>query len=152
SGTVASDAAFHQVTLFFILPFLLLAPVNGAISNGLPKRWVLVGSSAFSLLMVLLWTALEQPTTAVAWVWCIGLTLNMTGAAVYGPTRYALLPAAADDTRIPLPRVTGWIETGGAFGLMVGPLLALASQDFALVLWLVVGLNVVGVLAAIPVW
>src|SRR5271166_5818714 len=49
AGQPQSDGAWHKTNVFFILPFLLLAPVNGAISNALAKRWVLVGSAAYCL-------------------------------------------------------------------------------------------------------
>ena len=111
-------AAFHLVTAFFIAPFILLAPLNGAVSNALPRRWVLVGASAFCLGVAMLFGALEGP-----WLACI--TLTGIGAAVYSPTRYALLPAAAEDGRIPLPRVNGWIEMGGAAGIVTGMCLGL---------------------------
>src|SRR5262249_8318302 len=100
----ASDAAWSQVTPFFLLPFILLAPVNGALSNGLPKRWVLVGSAGFCLAVTALLAALLDGG-GDPWLWCVGLGLVMTGTAVYSPTRYALLPAVAQDAGLPLSRV-----------------------------------------------
>ena len=119
AGGRAGEAAWYQVTPFFILPFILLAPLNGALSNGLPKRWVLVGSAAFGLAMTALLLALPADGSA-PWVWCVGLGLVMTGTAVYSPTRYALLPAVAADARLPLGRVNSWIETGGSAAVVLG--------------------------------
>src|SRR5437899_5541433 len=86
-------AAFHKVTIFFLSPFVLLAPLNGAISNALPKRWVLVASAAFCLAAAVLFAVLGGP-----WLWCMALI--GVGSGIYSPTRYAMLPAAARDTHI----------------------------------------------------
>src|SRR5262249_61872433 len=57
-----------------------------------------------------------------AWLWYIGLSLLGTGHAVYSSSRYALLPAAAQDACLPLNRITGGIDFGCSSG-MVGGLL-----------------------------
>src|SRR6516164_2402966 len=62
------DDAWHQATAVFIAPFVLLAPLNGCVNNGLPRRWVLVGSSAYTLLIVSLAAAGSWP-----WLLCLGL-------------------------------------------------------------------------------
>ncbi len=49
-------------------------------------------------------------------------------AALYGPTRYALLPAAADDTRWPLTRLNGVFEMGAAAAVVAGLVLALRHE------------------------
>ena len=38
SAEAGNAYAWHEVTAIFIAPFILLAPLNGAISNGLNKR------------------------------------------------------------------------------------------------------------------
>jgi hypothetical protein len=95
--------AWHVATAVFIAPFILLAPLNGCVTNGLPRRWVLVGSAAYTLLVVAVFAAGQWP-----WMLCLGVVA--LGSAIYSPARYAMLPAVAVDTRIPLPRVNGWIE------------------------------------------
>ena len=80
--------------------------VNGCLSNSLPRRWVLVGSAAFTLVVVVLF-----PTTPFLWMVCLGIVA--LGSAVYSPTRYAMLPAVANDTGVALPRLNSWIEVGG---------------------------------------
>src|ERR1051326_8600592 len=89
------DYAWLLVTVIYILPFMLLAPINGAISNTLPKRWVLVGSAAFCLAVLFAFGQIGG-----YWLWCFGLVA--AGSAVYSPTRYAILPAVAHDLRMPL--------------------------------------------------
>ena len=154
-GTHASGAAWYQVRAFFILPFLLFAPINGALANSLGKRSVLVGAAAFSLgAGVLLGLALPV-TPAASWSWCLGVGFVMLGAAVYSPTRYALLPAVAQDAKIPLPRLNGWIETGSAGGIVVGmfigvELFALGETGFPAALGAIAALNVVAMAFALP--
>jgi hypothetical protein len=150
------------VTPFFILPFILLAPGNGALSNGLPKRWVLVGSAAYCLGVAAL-LGLLLGETADPWLWCLGLGLVMIGTAVYSPTRYALLPAVAEDTRLALTRVTGWIEMGGAAAVVLGLVLGVCLHDtpwpdgwprftVPTALAATIGLDLVSLLAALPAW
>jgi predicted MFS family arabinose efflux permease len=121
-GPRERNFAPHLVTAVYIAPFILLAPTNGAISNALRKRWVLVAAAAFCLAGVLL-------VAALGWPWLLAAALLAVGMAVYSPTRYALLPAAAEDTRVPLPRVMGWIEMGAAAAIVGGALLGIALHD-----------------------
>jgi 1-acyl-sn-glycerol-3-phosphate acyltransferase len=132
NGQAAREAAWYQVTIAFILPFIVFAPINGAIANGLPKRGVLVGAGAYSLALVGLLAAWLPATPDTAWWWCLGLGLNMLGFVVYSPARYALLPAVSQDARVPLPRVNGWIEMGCSVGVVGGLLLgaSLATESW----------------------
>jgi 1-acyl-sn-glycerol-3-phosphate acyltransferase len=115
AGGAERDAAWHLTTALLALPAILLSPLNGALSNSLPKRGVLVAATGFCLAALLLfgWAGGPWPAcwalVALAWV-------------VYSPARYALLPAAAADAEVPLTRVNGWIEMG-AFLAIVGGLL-----------------------------
>ena len=90
------------------------------------------------------------------WMICLGLVA--LGSAIYSPARYAMLPAVAEDTRIPLPRVNGWIEMGGAAAIVGGVALGWAgSADsgtslagfFVIVL---LGLNVLSLATAFPAY
>ncbi len=105
--------AWNLVTAVAMLPAVFLAPLIGAISNSLPKPIVLSGSAAYCLGMAALFGLFGGP-----WLACWGLLA--LGSAVYGPTRDALLPAAAEDTRVPLARVNGWIEIGASTAIMAG--------------------------------
>lgn len=119
SAAGSQGDAWHVATAVFIAPFVLLSPLNGCINNGLPRRWVLVGSAAFTLAVV-------AAFAAVHWPWMICLGVVAVGSAIYSPARYAMLPAVAEDTRIPLARVNGWIEMGGAAAIVGGAALGLA--------------------------
>jgi MFS family permease len=116
AGAGQRDSAWHFVVALFMLPAVLLAPVNGALSNSLPKRLVLVASSAFCSLVLLFFCYWPH-----AWLLCVALVA--LGSAAYSPARLALLPAAAHDTRWPLSRVVAAIETGAVLSMVVGMLL-----------------------------
>jgi 1-acyl-sn-glycerol-3-phosphate acyltransferase len=111
--SLAPNSAWPAVTAAFVAPFLLLCPFNGAISNGLPKRWVLVGAAGFCAGVVALCGATSSP-------WLAALGTMAVGAAVYSPTRYALLPAVAKDSALPLGRVNSWIEMSSAAAIALG--------------------------------
>jgi 1-acyl-sn-glycerol-3-phosphate acyltransferase len=142
-----SGDAWHVATAVFIAPFILLAPLNGCLNNGLPRRGVLVGSATFTLLVV-------AAFAVWGWSWMVCLGVVALGSALYSPARYAMLPAVADDTRIPLPRVNGWIEMGGAAAIVGGAALGWSVaaggpwEGYAIAL--LVGLNAVSVVAAWP--
>jgi 1-acyl-sn-glycerol-3-phosphate acyltransferase len=136
-------AGWHLTTAVFIAPFIVLAPLNGVLSNSLPRRLVLVGAAAFTLLVVVTLPLLNVP-------WLVCLELVAAGSAVYSPVRYALLPAAACDARVPLPRVSGWIEMGGAAAIVLGALLGARTPAESLT-GMLLGLNAVCLVAALPV-
>ena len=155
-GRGQSDGAWHQVTPFAILPFILLAPVNGAVSNSLPKKLVMAVSAAYCLLIAVLAGSFLK-VDSNAWYWCGALACSCLGAAIYSPARYALLPAVAKDALIPLSRVMGIIELGGSAGIVLGMLLGwnLRGQDllgpFPLAIAAVAGLNLLAVICLLPV-
>lgn len=142
--------AWHVATAVFIAPFVLLAPLNGPINNSLPRRWVLIGSSVYTLLVVTAFAAGH-------WSWMICLGVVALGSAIYSPARYALLPAVAEDTRLPLPRVNGWIEMGGAAAIVGGVALGWAvdvNSDTFLggqVVAILLGLNLLSLATAFPI-
>jgi 1-acyl-sn-glycerol-3-phosphate acyltransferase/MFS family permease len=148
-----SRFAWHLSTAVFITPFLLLAPLNGPLCNGFPRRGVLAGSALCILLAVGCFIYLDGP-----WIICLGVVA--LGAAVYSPARYALLPAAARDTHLPLPRVNGWVEMGGAGATLGGIALGCwlvppgwpdASPLGSSVLLTLLGLNGLCLFTALPV-
>jgi 1-acyl-sn-glycerol-3-phosphate acyltransferase len=143
------DAAWHLVTALLMFPAVFLAPFNGALCNTLPKPVVLIGSAAYCLVVVALFGTMHGP-----WLVCWGLVA--IGAAVYSPTRYALLPAAAIDAQLPLTRINAWIETATGAAIVAGFILGAGLQpesvgDFSAVLVLAAGLNLLAVVTALPV-
>jgi 1-acyl-sn-glycerol-3-phosphate acyltransferase len=146
--------SWHLATAVATAPFLVLAPFNGCFNNSLPRRLVLIVVSAFTLAVVV----------ACAWFefnWLVCLGLVAVGAGVSSPTRYALIPAAAQDTGVPLTRVNGLMEMAGVGAIICGLMLALKllAPDWPdngqpltrAVAWALIGLNLVCLLAAFAV-
>jgi len=119
SGPGQREAAWYLVTALFMLPCMLLAPVNGPLANSLPRRGLLVGSSAFMLgcLLVLGLAGGGWATTLTL------VALTAIGSAVYGPARFATLAAAARDSGWPLTRVTAAVEAGAVLAMVAGMLM-----------------------------
>ena len=111
------DQAWHLVVLLWTLPMVVLAPFNGALCNSLPKPRMLMFSAIVGLLAVL-----GGLLGVVPWLAC--WTVVALSFAVYGPTRYAFLPAASQDTGLSLPRLNGLFEMGAAAATVLGVLLA----------------------------
>ncbi|HEY1861830.1 MAG TPA: MFS transporter [Gemmataceae bacterium] len=153
SDLAAAESAWPLVTAVFVAPFLILCPINGAISNGLPKRWVLVGAAGYCFLAVLGVGLLGDP-----WLACFGAMA--VGSAVYSPTRYALLPAVAKDTGWSLARINSLIEMGGAAATAGGAMLgfALYGQGWGVLprwppaLVASAALNLLAMVLATPAW
>src|SRR5437762_8907525 len=103
------DLTWHQISLYSLLPFIFLAPISGALGNALLKRWMLIRSATYSLCLATVLGvyvyAAENPGT-----WGITLSLVMVGTALFRPVCFALLPAAARDTRLSLSRVNSLME------------------------------------------
>src|SRR5206468_632764 len=150
AGRTPGEYAWHLLSALLMLPAIVLAPFNGALGNSLPKRHVLVGSALYCLLVVVMFGALDGPG-ALAWA------LLAVGAAVYSPTRYALLPAASIDGRLPLTRVNGWIEMGAVTAIIAGLALGVHLEGetsrlgWPAVVAAAAGLNLLAVAAALPV-
>jgi 1-acyl-sn-glycerol-3-phosphate acyltransferase/MFS family permease len=115
-GGYQPASAWHLATVVFVAPFILLAPLNGYLSNSLPRRTVLVYSATFIAFIVAL-AAVQLPWDGQ--LLCL-LGLTAFAGAIYQPARYAMLPAAAEDSRVSLPRVNGWMEMGSAAAILVG--------------------------------
>jgi 1-acyl-sn-glycerol-3-phosphate acyltransferase len=148
-GTELREGAWHLVTAVLMVPAVFLAPVNGAIGNSLPKPRVLIGSAAFCLAAVVIFALVDGQ-----WIACWALVA--VGTAIYGPTRYALLPAAASDTHLPLTRINGWVEMGAGAAVVAGLVAGLNAFDYEMgrfeaAVVLAGSLNLLGVLAALPV-
>ncbi len=143
------DSGWELATALLMWPAILLAPFNGAICNSLPKPKVLVGAAAYGLLATALFAATNSD-----WMWGWGVLALGTG--IYGPMRYAMLPAASIDTHWPLTRINSLFETGSAAGIVVGPFAALFLVGQVWLGWpapvtLVVLLNGLALLFALPV-
>jgi MFS family permease len=168
-GATQRDTAWHLVSALVLLPSVFLVPVNGAIGNSLPKRILLVGSAAHCLLIVILfaWRGRGWPVCVV------GFAL---GSALFGPTRHALLPPAAQDSGLALSRVVSMTETAAVLSIVGGMVLGgaltpIGWPEVAATLWLtehwtsalrscqvpvvvvvIIGLNAICLVFAIPTY
>jgi 1-acyl-sn-glycerol-3-phosphate acyltransferase len=146
-SAAAGEFTWDVAAALFVLPALVLAPVNGALGNSLPKRLVLAAAAAFCLGAVGIFAVTGGP-----WLACLGVVA--LGNALYSPARYALLPAAAQDARLPLARVNAWIEMGAVSAVVAGLVLGgeLHAVAETVTIMVILALNVVGLLAAVPAW
>ncbi len=148
-GPAERDSAWHLLTGLLMVPAVFFAPLNGALSNALPKGLVLVATSLYCGAVVVAFGAAGGP-------WVAGWAFVAVGAAVWSPTRYALLPAAAEDAAVSLTRVNALIETGAVIAVLAGWALGEHLRHF---LWwdlnaavaLAAGLNFFAALTALPV-
>src|SRR5437016_4566274 len=63
-GEDEKNSAWYLVTAIFMFPAIVLAPLNGAICNSLPKSRVLAGTAAYGLLVVGVFGYFHGP-----WLW-----------------------------------------------------------------------------------
>jgi 1-acyl-sn-glycerol-3-phosphate acyltransferase len=151
-GQAQQNSAWYLITAIFTMPAVLLAPFNGAICNSLPKPRVLTWSAFYGLGVMMVFALLED-----YWIAC--WVLISIGSAIYGPTRYAMLPAASTDTHWTLPRINGFIEMGTFTAILLGLILivgtdlkeALVFDRWIAAIVLVAALNGVAWLTALPV-
>ncbi len=122
--------AWQPIVLLMTLACILLAPLSGAINNSLPKRWILAGSTAFSLCAAALFGPLAG-WTGGPWLWSLAVGVVAANAAVYYAARDALLPVLAEGSRLQLPRVNGWIEMGCVAGLVIGLILGAQADQLS---------------------
>jgi acyl-[acyl-carrier-protein]-phospholipid O-acyltransferase/long-chain-fatty-acid--[acyl-carrier-protein] ligase len=138
--------AWYLVNVIFTLPAIVLAPFNGAICNSLPKSRVLHATALYGFAVMGTFLILGDH-----WLACWALIA--IGSAIYGPTRYAMLPAAAVDTHWSLTRINGFIEMG-TFSAILAGLILIVGTDLGTsigAIILVTILNGVAWLTAMPV-
>jgi 1-acyl-sn-glycerol-3-phosphate acyltransferase len=119
-GTAQQNSAWYLVNAIFTMPAVFLAPFNGAICNTLPKSRVLRWSALFGVAVMTIFALVED-------FWLACWALISIGSSIYGPTRYAMLPAAAHDTKWALSRINGFIEMGTFSAILGGMILILGT-------------------------
>jgi 1-acyl-sn-glycerol-3-phosphate acyltransferase len=151
-GRAQQNSAWYLVNAIFTMPAVFFAPLNGAICNTLPKTTVFIWSAFYGAVVMITFGLMDAQ-----WIACWALI--SIGSAIYGPTRYAMLPAASADTHWTLPRINGFIEMGTFTAILGGMILILGPELHTYVVldrWnaaiaLVFVLNVVAWLTALPV-
>jgi 1-acyl-sn-glycerol-3-phosphate acyltransferase len=123
---------------------LVLAPCAGVLADRAGKRPVLIAGCLTGLAAAVAWGLVPGLGPAV-------LALLAAGAALSGPARDALLPAAARDTGLPLPRVLSAMRLGTAAALAGGLLLGRSLEGSPLVLAVPLLGNLLALATALPV-
>jgi 1-acyl-sn-glycerol-3-phosphate acyltransferase len=113
----AWPTAWQLVIALAMLPTIVLAPLIGTLGNSLPRREILGISAFYCVCIVVLFTLLHGH-------WLAAWALICVGGAVYGPTLRAMLPAAAQETRIPLARLNACMSLGSAIAILSGIMIA----------------------------
>jgi len=148
-GAGQRESAWHLATLLLMLPAVVLAPLNGAVCNSLPKQWVLSASAGLGSLIILAFSLTSGP-------WLLCWALVALTAAIYSPTRYALYPAGSRDAHVGLPRVNSLFETGAFAATVAGLILGaryfeVESTGTPLPVLVALGLSVAAFVLALPV-
>jgi 1-acyl-sn-glycerol-3-phosphate acyltransferase len=118
-GPTEPESAWHFVTAVLMFPAVVFAPFNGALCNSFSKPIVLQVTAFLTTLIVTAHLYFGLWPMGVCWI------LTAIGAALFAPARAALLPAAAEDTRISLPRVNSFFEMGSGAAVVVGLMLSI---------------------------
>ena len=99
------DEAWRAILFYAVVPFILLAPVNGALCRRWPSHRLLALAAVLNSFLACAGgvVAVTVATSAMGF-WtpaCLAL-----GTAVFLSARDALLPEAAHEAQLPLSRVT----------------------------------------------
>jgi MFS transporter, LPLT family, lysophospholipid transporter len=115
----------------FLVAFVVLAPWVGVLADRRPKPQVLLLGNVLKAVGAGLMFAGVEPLVAYA--------LVGTGAAVYGPAKYGILPELVGPGR--LVRANGWIEGSTIVAIVLGSAVGarLADRSVPLALTVVIG-------------
>ena len=115
----------------FLVAFVVLAPWVGVLADRRPKPQVLMLGNVLKAAGAGLMFAGIEPLAAYA--------LVGTGAAVYGPAKYGILPELVGSAR--LVRANGWIEGSTIVAIVLGSAVGarVADQSVPLALTVVMG-------------
>jgi 1-acyl-sn-glycerol-3-phosphate acyltransferase len=123
-----ADEAWRAILAYVVLPFVLLAPLHGALCSHFSKRWLLTFSAFLSLLLAGAGSALAATYGAPAiGFWTLACLALST--AMFLTARDALLPEAAYEAQLPLSRVVAWMGLGTATALVLGMFLLPNAHD-----------------------
>ncbi|MBM4072735.1 MAG: hypothetical protein FJ271_27985 [Planctomycetes bacterium] len=133
--------AWHLAIAVLAAPAILLAPLNGAIINSLPKLLVLVTAALMALAGGVM--LLTSAGNVLCWWGLVALAIGL-----YWPSLEAIFPAAAKDARVSLPRVNGWMAMGAMLAAAGGLLFGYFGDENP---WLMVAAaGILAVVAALP--
>jgi 1-acyl-sn-glycerol-3-phosphate acyltransferase len=140
--SVPASTFRSQMLSFLMAPVLLLGLCGGAVIDGLPRRWVLLGCAIWCLCAAGILGIAEDGESKLL---LLALTAVTLGSVVENAARSSFLPAVARDTLWPLSRLTGLTGAGMATGVIVGAMLASPSRPLATI----IVLSLAGLLATL---
>jgi len=125
----------------FLVAFVVLAPWAGPFADRRPKPHVLLIGNVLKAAGAALMFAGVEPVAAYA--------LVGTGAAVYGPAKYGILPELVGSER--LVRANGWIEGSTILAIVLGTAVGsrVADRSVSLALTMVIACYVASAVAAL---
>lgn len=103
----------------FLLPYVVFAPWLGALADRYRKTWILAGGNAVKGAGTVMLISGVDPLIAYA---VVG-----SGAAVYSPGKYGILPEMVDNGR--LVSANGWIESSTILAILTGSLAGAVVAD-----------------------
>src|SRR5512134_1840592 len=112
----------------FLVAFVVLAPWVGVLADRRPKPHVLLLGNVLKAAGAALMFAGVEPIAAYA--------LIGTGAAVYGPAKYGILPELVGTGR--LVRANGWVEGSTILAIVLGTVVGSRIADRSVALALIV--------------
>jgi 1-acyl-sn-glycerol-3-phosphate acyltransferase len=111
AGGALSLQDWFIVLACYLAPFLVLAPLPGALENHLTRRWILCGAAGYCLAVSVLIGTVEL--SGASWLGIMGL-----GSAIFHAECLALAPAAVGQRR--LNWVNARLEVGRGGGAAIG--------------------------------
>ena len=125
----------------FLVAFVVLAPWAGPLADRRPKPHVLLIGNVLKAAGAALMFAGVEPVAAYA--------LVGTGAAVYGPAKYGILPELVGSER--LVRANGWIEGSTILAIVLGTVVGsrIADRSVSLALMMVIACYAASAVAAL---
>jgi LPLT family lysophospholipid transporter-like MFS transporter len=125
----------------FLVAFVVLAPWAGPFADRRPKPHVLLIGNVLKAAGAALMFAGVEPVIAYA--------LVGTGAAVYGPAKYGILPELVGSER--LVRANGWIEGSTILAIVLGTVVGsrVADRSTSLALLMVIACYALSAAAAL---
>lgn len=117
-----SATQFALITLFLVLPGVLLSPLAGALADRWDRKWLLIGGDFGSALSTLAIAILVATGRLEVWHIYAATALNSVCGAFQWPAFAASIPLLVPKDR--LGRANGMVQVAEAAGLVIAPLLA----------------------------
>ena len=141
-----------RMTFLFMLPFLILGPVSGALADRLPRRWVMISADLARVGVMVAFFWLMERCAPHFGEWGVFIPLGMVGcfAALFSPSRAAMVPTLVRSDEL----VTANAMIGG-LGMIATMFAALIGGEFAARGWIRSAFHVDAgtfALSAICVW